>query len=370
MKTENIEKNKTYTPRPAEKETELDKNEGEIKNEEEKILKENMNRKALREKYPEEIEIKEVNYEVCIELNTIEQVKLHVIIEEIVKDEAILKVCIVEILLQEAQIEAPKITNYFEDEISSEAHNVNLTEAEIEKRIPRDALHDKRLESLETKSPEKNRKYNESKTDKGIPQADSLLRKARIEKCQETQNISTFNENHSKLDSPGTECRIETSADGDHQADRLRNKNERLSVLITKDEIEDQKKESEINEPIRTRVNISGIDTSEVSSAKKFQVCIPEGIPTVKLNPTDLNDIRNCKIVCKNESHSYTEEDIAVAGTNDHSSSKLQREFRRCELRSREQNRNVVKALIAIGIFTALAILFSTLVVVRTEDTV
>ena len=127
------------------------------------------------------------------------------------------------------------------------------------------------------------------------------LRKARIEKCQETQNISTFNENHSKLDSPGTECRIETSADGDHQADRLRNKNERLSVLITKDEIEDQKKESseresEINEPIRTRINISGIDTSEVSSAKKFQVCIPEGIPAVKLNPTtDLNDIQNCK---------------------------------------------------------------------------
>merc|ERR1739844_468750 len=148
----------------------------------------------------------------------------------------------------------------------------------------------------------------------------------------------------------------ETSANVVHQAD------ERLPMMNTKAKIKAQKKEtfeikSKINDPIRTLVNISGIDRSEVCSTQKFQVSIPEGIPTVKLNPTDLNDIQNCTNVCKNVSHSYIEEDISVAVTNDYSSSKLQKEFTRCQLQSTEQNRNVLKAVIAIGIFTALAIL-------------
>ena len=316
------------------------------------------------------MEIKEVNYEVCIDLNIREHVKFEVIIEEIVMEEAIYKVCIVEIVLKEAQLVGNEATNDVEDEISleveTESNNENLTEAEIEKHIPLDAVHDNRLESLETEFHEKNRKYNESKSDKRIPRTYSLLRKTEFEECED--NILSFNnQNHSAL------VGIETSANVDHQVDRLRNKNEGLPEIVTKDKLKAQKKEtcelkSKINEPIRTHVNISGIDTREVCSVQKFQVCIPEGIPAVELNPTDLNDIQNCTNVCKNVSHSYIEEDISVAVTNDYSSSKLQKEFTRCKLQSTEQNRNVVKAVIVIGIFTALAILFSTLVVVRTED--
>lgn len=308
------------------------------------------------------MEIKEVNYEFCTELNIIKNVKFEVIIEKIVMEEAILKVCIGEIVLKEAQLEDKEATNVDEDGISSdvetESTKENLIEAEIEKHIPRDAVHDNRLESLETKFPEKNREYNESRSDKGIPRRNSLLRKTEFEKIE------------------NKECRIETSADIDHQADSLRNKNEILPVMITKDKRKSPKKEtnerkSKINEPIRTLVNISRIDTSEVCSPEKFQVCIPERIPTVKLNPTDLNDIQNCTNVCKNvATHSYIEEDISVAVTKEYSSSKLQKEFTRCRLQATEQNRNVVKVAIAIGIFTVLAILFSTLVVVRTEDTV
>jgi len=379
MKTENVDKNKPDNLRPAE-------NEEEIKLEGEKVLEEKMKETVLCEIYPEEMEIKEVNYEVCIELNIIEQVKFGVINEEIVTDDAIFKVCIVEIVLKEAKLEGKEATNDFEDEISlevkTESNNENLTEAEIEKCIPKDVVPDKRLESLETKFTEKDRKYNESRSDNRIPRvdSDSLLRRTKFEECKEIENISTFNndnenENHSELVGPLQECRIETTANIDHQDVGMINKTERLAVMITKDKAKSQKEESyerksEINEPIRSLVKISGIDTSEVCSTEKFQVCIPEGIPTVKLNPRDLNDIQNCKIVCKNVSHSYIEEDIAVSVTNDYSSSKLQKEFRRCQMQSTEQNRNVVRAVIAIGIFTALAILFSTFIVVRTDDTV
>ena len=78
------------------------------------------------------MEIKEVNYEVCIDLNIREHVKFEVIIEEIVMEEAILKVCIVEIVLKEAQLVGKEATNDVEDEISleveTESNNENLTE--------------------------------------------------------------------------------------------------------------------------------------------------------------------------------------------------------------------------------------------------
>ena len=350
MKTGTRDKNKTDTPRPAENITESSQNEEKIKIEKDTVLGQKIEEKVLCEIYPEEIEIKDVNDEVSIELNIKEPETFEVKIKETVIEEAISKVCIAEIILKEAKVDTIEATNNFEDDITLELESASNNENLIEAEIPRDAVPDQRLESLETKFPEKNRKYNESKSDKGIPRADSLLRKTKLEEGKKIKNI-------------------------DYQATGLINENATLPKMIKKDKLNSPKhdsyeRKSEINEPIRTLVTISGIDTSEVCSGEKFQVCIPEGIPTVELNPADLNDIQNCKIVCKNVPHSYIEEDIAVSVTNDNSSLKLQKEFLRCQLQSTEQNRNVVKALIAIGIFTALAILFSTLVVVRTEDTV